>query len=134
MKDIGVDLQIRERPTSDFSKVTSERDFDMFQMGFSSTDPFGVVYLDQIYNSKSELNKSGTGSKELDEKIREVQQIGDPDEQIEKANELEKEAFAEYGIMPTFNGPAIIAVKPGLANYGAPGFSSVAVQDIGWEK
>jgi len=134
MKDIGVDLQIRERPTSDFSKVTSERDFDMFQMGFSSTDPFGVVYLDQVYNSKSELNKSGTGSKELDEKIREVQQIGDPDEQIEKANELEKEAFAEYGIMPTFNGPAIIAVKPGLANYGAPGFSSVAVQDIGWEK
>ena len=134
MKDIGVDLQIRERPTSDFSKVTSERDFDMFQMGFSSTDPFGVAYLDQVYNSKSELNKSGTGSKELDEKIREVQQIGDPDEQIEKANELEKEAFAEYGIMPTFNGPAIIAVKPGLANYGAPGFSSVAVQDIGWEK
>jgi peptide/nickel transport system substrate-binding protein len=134
MKDIGVDLQIRERPTSDFSKVTSERDFDIFQMGFNSSDPFGVAYLDQIYNSKSELNLSGTGSDELDKKIKEIQQIGDPDEQIKKANEVEKEAFGEYGIMPTFNGPTLTAVKPGLANYGAAGFASVAVQDIGWEK
>ncbi|MGO3486251.1 MAG: ABC transporter family substrate-binding protein [Corynebacterium variabile] len=134
LKDIGVDMTIQERPSSDFSKVTTERDFDIFQMGFSSTDPFGVAYFDQIYNSESELNKSGTGSAELDAKIRDLQQIGDPDEQIEKANELEKEAFAEYGIMPTFNGPDIWAVTPGLANYGALGFAKVPVQNIGWEK
>jgi peptide/nickel transport system substrate-binding protein len=134
LKDIGVDMTIQVRPSSDFSKVTTERDFGIFQMGFSSTDPFGVAYFDQIYNSESELNKSGTGSAELDAKIRDLQQIGDPGEQIDKANELEKEAFAEYGIMPTFNSPDIWAVTPGLANYGALGFAKVPVQNTGWEK
>ena len=36
--------------------------------------------------------------------------------------------------MPTFNGPDIWAVTPGLANYGAFGFAKVPVQNIGWEK
>ncbi|AHW65672.1 ABC-type dipeptide/oligopeptide transporter, substrate-binding lipoprotein (plasmid) [Corynebacterium glyciniphilum AJ 3170] len=134
LSDIGVNMKVEERPSSDFSKVSTERDFDIFQMGFRSSDPFGVAYFDQIYNSASELNKSGTGSEQFDEKIRELQKIGDPDEQIVKANELEREAFKTYGIMPTFNGPSIIAVKPGLANFGAAGFSQVAVQDIGWQK
>lgn len=134
LSDIGVNMQVEERPSSDFSKVTTERDFDIFQMGFRSSDPFGVAYFDQIYNSSSELNKSGTGSEQFDEEIRKLQKIGDPDEQIVKANELEREAFRTYGIMPTFNVPNIWAVKPGLANFGAAGYSQVAVQDIGWQK
>ncbi|MGP9621350.1 ABC transporter family substrate-binding protein, partial [Corynebacterium sp. AOP34-BR1-29] len=66
--------------------------------------------------------------------IRELEKLGSADEQIARSNELEKKALGTFGIMPTFNGPHIVAVKPGLANYGAPGFAQVAVQDIGWEK
>lgn len=134
LSDIGVRMKIEERPSADFSKVSSERDFDIFQMGFRSGGPDGVSSFDQLYGSTSELNYSGTGTEELDKEIRELEKLGSADEQIARSNELEKKALGTFGIMPTFNGPHIVAVKPGLANYGAPGFAQVAVQDIGWEK
>lgn len=134
LRNIGVDVQVEERPSSDFSKVTSERDFDLFMSGFSSSDPFGVAYFGQIYGSDSELNKSGTGTPEMDKKIEELQQIPDADEQIERANELEKEALQEFGIMPYANGPAIVAVKKGLANFGANSFAVLPIENVGWAK
>ena len=134
LRAVGIDVQIEERPSSDFSKVTSEKDFDLFMMGFSSTDPFGVAYFGQVYASDSELNKSGTGSAELDAKIEELQKIEDADEQIKRANELEKEAFGEFGIMPYANGPEMVATKPGLANLGAMSFAVLPIENVGWAK
>ncbi|WP_288866148.1 ABC transporter family substrate-binding protein [uncultured Corynebacterium sp.] len=134
LRNIGVDVQVEERPSSDFSKVTAERDFDLFMSGFSSSDPFGVAYFGQIYGSDSELNKSGTGSPEMDQKIEELQQISDPQEQIDRANELEKEALQEFGIMPYANGPEIVAVKKGLANFGANSFAVLPIENVGWAK
>ncbi|AKV58656.1 ABC transporter family substrate-binding protein [Corynebacterium riegelii] len=134
LRAVGIDVQIEERPSSDFSKVTSEKDFDLFMMGFSSSDPFGVAYFGQIYASDSELNKSDTGSAELDAKIEELQKIEDADEQIKRANELEKEAFGEFGIMPYANGPEMVATKPGLANLGAMSFAVLPIENVGWAK
>ena len=134
LRNIGIDVQVEERPSSDFSKVTSERDFDLFMSGFRSSDPFGVAYFGQIYKSDSELNKSGTGTPEMDKKIEELQQLPDADEQIKRANELEKEALAQYGIMPYANGPAIVAVKKGLANFGANSFAILPIENVGWAK
>lgn len=134
MRDIGVDLQIVQRPSSDFSRVTDDRDFDLFAMGFRAGSPYGVAYFDQTYNSKSELNLSGTGSAEFDKKIAELQRISDPKKQIERANELEVEAFEDFGLMPYANGPSIVATKEKLANTGAVSFAVVPKEDIGWEK
>lgn len=134
LRNIGIDVQVEERPSSDFSKVVSERDFDLFMSGFRSSDPFGVAYFGQIYKSDSELNKSGTGTPEMDQKIDELQQLPDADEQIKRANELEKEALAQYGIMPYANGPAIVAVKKGLANFGANSFAILPIENVGWAK
>ena len=134
MKNIGVDMQVSERPTSDFSRVMAEKDFDLIMSGFGSTDPFGVLYFKQDYASDSELNKSGTGTPEFDEKINELYQISDKNEQIAKANELEKEALAQYGIMPYANGPQLTGVKKGLANFGAYAFAVVPKENIGWAK
>lgn len=134
LRAVGIDVQIEERPSSDFSKVTSEKDFDLFMSGFSSSDPFGVAYFGQLYASDSELNKSGTGSAELDAKIEELQKIEDADEQIKRANELEKEAFGEFGIMPYANGPEMVATKPGLANLGAMSFAVLPIENVGWAK
>ena len=134
LRAVGIDVQVEERPSSDFSKVTAERDFDLFMSGFSSSDPFGVAYFGQIYASDSELNKSGTGTPEMDKQIEELQQIPDADEQIKRANELEKEALKQYGIMPYANGPEIVAVKKGLANYGAASFAVLPIENVGWAK
>ena len=134
LKDIGVDLQVAERPSSDFSKVIAEREFDVLTSGFTSYDPYGVAYFKQVYASDSELNKSGTGTPEMDEKIAELQQLPTQEEQIKRANELEKEALQQYGIMPYVNGPQLYATKNGLANYGSYAFALVPKENIGWAK
>ncbi|MCX7444032.1 ABC transporter family substrate-binding protein [Corynebacterium sp. P7003] len=134
MKDIGIDLEIRQRPSSEFSDVYTNRDFEIFPMGFSSSDPYGVAYFGQTYNSDSQLNLSGTGTPELDEQIRELQALPTTKEQIKRANELETEAFKRYGLIPTGNGADIYAVKDGLVNSGALGFAVLPVENIGWKK
>mgnify|MGYP000878217959 CR=1 FL=1 len=134
LKDIGVDLQVEERPSSDFSQVIAEREFDVLTSGFTSYDPYGVAYFKQVYASDSELNKSGTGTPEMDQKIAELQQLPTQEEQIERANELEKEALQQYGIMPYVNGPQLYATKNGLANYGSYAFALVPKENIGWAK
>nr|WP_314745887.1 ABC transporter family substrate-binding protein [uncultured Corynebacterium sp.] len=134
LKDIGVDLQVAERPSSDFSQVIAEREFDVLTSGFTSYDPYGVAYFKQVYASDSELNKSGTGTPEMDEKIAELQQLPTQEEQIKRANELEKEALQQYGIMPYVNGPQLYATKNGLANYGSYAFALVPKENIGWAK
>ena len=134
LKDIGVDLQVAERPSSDFSRVIAEREFDVLTSGFTSYDPYGVAYFKQVYASDSELNKSGTGTPEMDEKIAELQQLPTQEEQIKRANELEKEALQQYGIMPYVNGPQLYATKNGLANYGSYAFALVPKENIGWAK
>ncbi|MCQ9344942.1 ABC transporter family substrate-binding protein [Corynebacterium phoceense] len=134
LKDVGVEVTVQERPSSDFSKIAEERDFDIFLSGIASSDPYGVAYFGQTWLSDSDLNKSGTGTKELDEQIRELQKIDNADDQIAKANELEVEAFKTYGLMPWANGPAMTGVKKGLANFGPAGFAVIPKEDIGWEK
>lgn len=134
LRDVGVDMQVEERPSSDFSKIMSEKDFDIIASGFRSTDPFGPAYFNQTYASDSELNKSGTGSAELDKKIEELQKLPTAEEQTKRANELEKEAFGHFGLMPYANGADMQGVKKGLANIGALGFAVIPKEDIGWEK
>ncbi|MFT4200824.1 ABC transporter family substrate-binding protein [Gordonia sp. (in: high G+C Gram-positive bacteria)] len=134
LRQVGIDLAIAVRPTSDFSKVIVGKEFDVFQMGFSSSDPFGLAYLCQIWCSNSQLNRSGAGSPELDAEIRRVQQIPDPTAQIKAGNEVEARAFRQYSNLPLFNGPTMVAVKKGLANYGAGMFYIGPVEDIGWAK
>nr|WP_311767979.1 ABC transporter family substrate-binding protein [Corynebacterium bovis] len=134
LKDIGVDLQVQSRPSSDFAKILETKDFDVFASAFNSGSPDGVAYFGQVYASDSTLNNSGTGTPELDRKIAELQKLPTAKEQIEKSHELEKEGLSTYGIMPWANGPAMSAVKPGLANIGPAAFASVAKENIGWEK
>ena len=63
LKDAGIELKIEERPSSDFSKITSERDFDLLLSGFAASDPFGPAFFGQTYASDSTLNKSGVAER-----------------------------------------------------------------------
>ena len=44
LKDLGVDLSIVEKPSSEFSRVFADRDFDVVTMSITSSEPFGVTY------------------------------------------------------------------------------------------
>ena len=134
MKDIGVDIAIQQKSGADFSKITTTRAFDVFFMGFQSSDPYGTAYMCQTWCKSSSFNLSGAGSPEQDARIKAIGTIADPKAQIAAGNTLEKDLFAQYNYLPLFNGPNMVAVKKGLANYGAGQFYIGPVEDIGWQK
>ncbi|MFI9629063.1 ABC transporter family substrate-binding protein [Streptomyces sp. NPDC052042] len=139
MKDIGVKLNIEAHPSADFNKVFTERAFDIFGMGFISSDPNGMLFLCQMYCSDSTLNVSRSVPKSLDKEVKAVTNLPTLDEQLDAGNKAELKAMETYGIMPTHNGSTIWAVKKGLANYGAAQFygnygNMGAPELIGWQK
>ncbi|AKK03434.1 ABC transporter family substrate-binding protein [Corynebacterium epidermidicanis] len=134
LKDVGIDCQIQQRPSSEFSQVAKQRDFDLFPMGFAASDPYGMAYFGQTYLSDSQLNKSDTGTPELDAKIQEMRKLPTQKEQIDRGNELEVEAFKRFGVIPMYNGPTMAITKNGLANAVSTGFQVNAVETVGWKK
>ncbi|GAC70635.1 ABC transporter family substrate-binding protein [Gordonia soli] len=134
LRQIGIDIALPVRPNSDFSQVVINKEFDLFLMGFQSTDPYGTAYFCQIWCEGSQLNRAGAGSPELDAEIRKLARIADPKAQIARGNVLERQAFGQFSDLPLFNGPAMVATKQGLANYGAGQFYIGPVEDVGWQK
>ncbi|TRV74794.1 ABC transporter family substrate-binding protein [Streptomyces sp. 130] len=139
LKNIGVKLNIEAHPSADFNKVFTKRAFDIFGMGFISSDPNGMLYICQMYCSDSTLNVSRSVPASMDEETKAVTNLPTLDEQIKAGNEVELKAMETYGIMPTHNGPTIWAVKKGLANYGAAQFYGHygiigAPELVGWQK
>ena len=134
LKNIGAQMDIRQVPSGDFSKIVVGKQFDMFYSGVSQSDPFGIAYICQVYCSNSGLIKSGVNDPKNDELIRSVNTQPTPDEQYAKGAEAETAALSTYGVLPTVNLPAIVAVKTGLANYGAGRFFVATPEMIGWQK
>jgi peptide/nickel transport system substrate-binding protein len=131
---IGVRLTIRQVPSNESSAIVTGKRFDMLSSGITQSDPYGIAYLCQFYCSNTTLIHSGVNSPALDTQLRAVNTLPTPQQQYAKANQLETEAFTTYGIMPTTSRPAIIAVKHGLANYGAGRFFVATPETIGWQK
>jgi peptide/nickel transport system substrate-binding protein len=134
LREIGINLQVRQVPSSDFSKIAANREFDMFFSGFRQSDPFGVAYICQVWCSTSTLNASGTNDPALDAEVQSVNRLPTEEEQFAKASEIELKAFETYGLMPVYSGPTIVAVKQGLANVGASLFFTALPQNVGWQK
>ncbi|SKC57822.1 ABC transporter family substrate-binding protein [Krasilnikoviella flava] len=142
LAQVGFALEIDKRPESDFSTVVTTKDWDLITMGFSSSDPYGVAYMCQIYCSDSGLNLSATSTKEIDKKIAdEVSSLPTAEEQNAAGMKLEAEIIAEtWGVLPLYNGPWIAMAKEGLANLtpetytGLDLFGLQPVENVGWEK
>jgi peptide/nickel transport system substrate-binding protein len=134
LKNIGVQLDIRQVPASDFSKIVTGKQFDMFYSGVSQSDPYGLAYICQVYCSDTQLILSGVNDPANDALVRSVNTLPTPEEQYARAAEAETAAFATYGIMPTVNLVGIYAVRTGLANSGAVRFFSTPPENIGWQK
>ncbi|MFC7876472.1 ABC transporter family substrate-binding protein [Isoptericola sp. NPDC057391] len=141
LAQVGFALEIDKRPSSDFSTVLSTKDWDLVMLGFSSSDPYGVAWMCQLYCSDSGLNLSATGTKEIDEKVAEIAALPTAAEQTEAGMKLESEIIAEtWGILPLYNGPWISMAKEGLANMtpetytGLDLFGLQPVENVGWEK
>jgi peptide/nickel transport system substrate-binding protein len=134
LKNVGAQLDIRQVPSADFSTILTGKQFDMFYSAVSQSDPFGIAYICQIYCSTSGFIKSGVNDPKNDELIRSVNTQPTPEAQYANAADAETAALRTFGILPTVNVPAILAVKTGLANYGAGRFFTPTPETIGWQK
>ncbi|MFE3503907.1 ABC transporter family substrate-binding protein [Kitasatospora sp. NPDC059160] len=134
LKSVGVKLDINKVSSNDFSKVLSERRFDLFISGNRSTDPFGARNLCDFYCSDRDSNITGAGTPELDQEIRATGQIADLGQQIEAVNKVEQKALQQYAFLPLYSGPSTYGIKKGLANVGATIFYSPLPETIGWQK
>ncbi|MFD8694283.1 ABC transporter family substrate-binding protein [Kitasatospora purpeofusca] len=134
LKAVGVRLNVNKVSSNDFSKVLSERRFDLFISGNRSTDPFGARSLCDFYCSDRESNITGAGTPELDREIRATGDIADLGEQIAAVNNLEQKALQQYSLLPLYSGPSTYGLRKGLANVGATIFLSPLPETIGWQK
>ncbi|MCX4682769.1 ABC transporter family substrate-binding protein [Kitasatospora purpeofusca] len=134
LKTVGVRLNVNKVSSNDFSKVLSERRFDLFISGNRSTDPFGARSLCDFYCSDRESNITGAGTPELDQEIRATGDIADLGQQIEAVNKLEQKALQQYSLLPLYSGPSTYGLRKGLANVGATIFLSPLPETIGWQK
>jgi peptide/nickel transport system substrate-binding protein len=141
MKEVGIDLQIDVRPSTDFSDDYKSKNWDVSSLRFTASNPFGASDFCQLYCMDQGLNLSGVQTPEMDKRIHEeVESLPTAEEQTAAALKLEPEIFKEWGIIPLYNGPSISAVKTGLANLtpepyvGLDGFGVQPVENVGWEK
>ena len=140
-KAVGIDLKVDVRPSNKFAEDYNSKNWDAVGLGFTSSDPFGAAWFCQLYCQDMGLNLSGVQTPEMDKRIKEeVESINDPVKQTEAAMKLEAEIFQDWGLIPTWNGPSIVAVKKGLANLtpepytGLDLFGVQPVENVGWEK
>ncbi|MEW1691178.1 ABC transporter family substrate-binding protein [Streptomyces sp. NPDC091265] len=134
LKPVGIHLVIKKGDDADFSKVLSDRRFDLFLSGNRSMDPYGARYLCDFYCSDRDSNITGAGSPELDKEIRATTGIADLDAQAAAVNKVEQKALKQYAFLPLFSGPSTYGVKKGLANVGATIFYTPLPETVGWEK
>lgn len=140
-KAVGIEVKVDVRPANKFAEDYNTKNWDIFSLRFTSSDPFGAAWFCQLYCQDMGLNLSGVQTPEMDERIHEeVESINDPEKQTAAAMKLESEIFQDWGLIPLYNGPSISAAKTGLANLtpepyvGLDLFGVQPVENVGWEK
>lgn len=137
MKAIGVNLTLDNRPAASFGATMEKRDFGFVAMAWSSSSSSPLTSVCQTMCSDSGSNYSGLGTPALDAQMKKLGEISDAGEQAKAMNKVEKAWLGEtYGQMPIANGPVMLPVRKGIANYGPALFASMHPQweNIGWQK
>ncbi len=133
MRDVGIDVEIRNRGLAEAPEARSSRDFEVIAMSYgkSRLDPTSGP---PHFWSTGTGNLSGVGDADLDEWIEALPEILDQDERIAEALAIEAEAMNYYTYLTYYNGADIWAYREGLANYGPRLFETVDWTIVGWEE
>ncbi|MGO1972092.1 MAG: ABC transporter family substrate-binding protein [Propionibacteriaceae bacterium] len=136
MEEIGISVEIVNKPQAQFGTELDEKKWDMIDTGFTfSSSPFAFAeYGSALLSSDGGLNSSGVGSDEIDAMVAEMTTESDVEEAKKLYNKAERAYLGLGGAIPFYNGPDIAATKAKLANYGPAGFLSVPWADVGWQK
>lgn len=132
-KDAGIEVDIDNHASSEFSKILSSGAWDTCLFGWNGTTT-SIWNGVQLYGSESSSNFGKQGTADTDAEFAKVPSIKDKTEQFKQCNATEKKLMETYAYLPLFTGPDCSVVKKGLANYGPSLFESTPVTDLGWQK
>ena len=132
-KDAGIEVDIDNLASSEFSKILSSGAWDTCLFGWNGTTT-SIWNGVQLYGSESSSNFGKQGTADTDAEFAKVPSIKDKTEQFKQCNATEKKLMETYAYLPLFTGPDCSVVKKGLANYGPSLFESTPVTDLGWQK
>lgn len=132
MKSAGIECVIDNKPDAEFAKVMGNNEYDFTFSGYSvGSDATSVASQYYLHANAGE----NLGNDKIDKMIKDMQVTEDTKERNAKCNDIELVHLKEYAMMaPFFNGPDIMVVKNGLANFGPSLFDTTDWSLIGWVK
>ncbi len=134
---VGVKLEIQTFPGNGlFTDVIDPGNFDIAQFSWQrSIFPLGALPQIYAYDPANTLsNKGRIGSPELNALIDQTISELDPEKAIELANKADRMIFELGHSVPVAQSAGNVAVRAGLANFGAFGLASTDYLRVGFEK
>ncbi|MEU6232148.1 ABC transporter family substrate-binding protein [Kitasatospora sp. NPDC047058] len=133
----GVKVEIDKVPANDFFTkyvnqgkfdIASWRNTDSFPLSTSLTN-FRLPQGDNVFGNFSKL-----GTPEIDGLLKKAAGTVDPVEAAKLYNEADAKIWELGHTVELYQRPTVVAVRKGLANYGAFGLAGVDYTRVGWEK
>ncbi|MFI7339644.1 ABC transporter family substrate-binding protein [Streptomyces sp. NPDC050085] len=134
---VGIKITLKKVPANDyFTKFVNTGNFDL--TSFRNVDAVfkSVVTPTFVQPQGKNLfqNYGSIGSPKIDALLKKAQQTVDTTEANKLYNEADKELWKLGHSIELYQRPQIVAVRSGLANYGAEGLASRDYTKIGWLK
>ncbi len=131
MANIGVKVNMVNKSPDDFPGFLLDGTFGITSFAWQGT-PYPMANVGQIYGCDSDSNFSGLCDDEISELIKKIDVEMDHNKRVEYTNEVDSVIWDRVMTVPLYRRVEYVAVPKTLANYGAFGFSSGKVEDIGY--
>ena len=134
LAQIGVKVDITPVPLGEFfSKYLIPGNFDITHFAWIGT-VFPVSSTGSIYGTRGDTqqNFGGIGNTTINDLYTQANREFDPDRKIALANQLDQEIWKAGHSLLLYQRPNVVAVRNGVANFGAFGFADPIYTDIGF--
>ncbi|GJF32085.1 hypothetical protein KNE206_47850 [Kitasatospora sp. NE20-6] len=137
LQQVGVKLTVDRVPSKEyFSKYINEGRFDL--ASWRNTGSFPLSKTVPIYRAPQGDNVFGNYSKlstpEIDTLLRKAAATLDPAAAAELYNQADVKIWELAHTVELYQRPSIVAVRRGLANFGAGSLADTVITSVGWEK
>ena len=134
LAQIGVKVDITPVPSGDFfDKHLIPGNFDITHFSWIGTD-FPISSSSSIYGTRGDTqqNFGAIGNDTINNLYAEANREFDPARKIALANQIDQEIWKTGHSLLLYQRPNVVAVRNGVANFGAFGFADTIYTDIGF--
>ncbi|KDN82300.1 ABC transporter family substrate-binding protein [Kitasatospora cheerisanensis] len=137
LQQVGVKLTVDKVPSKEyFSKYIDQGKFDL--ASWRNTGSFPLSKTVPIFRAPQGDNVFGNYSKlstpEIDTLLRKAAATLDPVKAAELYNQADVKIWELGHTVELYQRPSIVAVRKGLANFGAGSLADTVITSVGWQK